>query len=168
MRVSFLPLLVVALSALSPIAAQDPNGDAGTGVDTSTDVPSDVPSDTPTDTSSDTGAAPTDGADTGNNGTANDGTSTDGGDSSDAGVAPSEPSPEFVVKIGGDINSMWVLNENTDQQWTNMTIELMTGSNFNMVHLSYVGQGINAVNSTVHNFRAPMVHPTGQIYFLQL
>lgn len=160
MRVTLLPVLVAALAFISPIVAQDTSTDDGNGDST----------DTPTDSSTDTSTDPNAGATmtSAPSATSSDSGSTDGGNTGDPGIAPSEPSPESSFNIGTDITATWNNTDVGTDQWTNMTIELMTGSNYNMIHLSYVATKINAMTSTSYSFKAPDVHPTSKIYFLQL
>lgn len=51
-----------------------------------------------------------------------------------ADVNPTEPGPSDVFKAGGQCHIAW--QPDTTGTWKVMNIELMTGSNFQMVHLT--------------------------------
>jgi hypothetical protein len=53
-----------------------------------------------------------------------------------ADVVPSVPGPGVVYKTGGTCSTAWNGDMASNTVWKNMSIELMTGSNFNMVHLT--------------------------------
>jgi hypothetical protein len=82
------------------------------------------------------------------------------------GIEPTSPYGETVAKIGGELKALWDTVSGTP--WTNMTIELMTGSNQEMVHLATLGSGIDAMETAEFKFTVPEVDPPSQIYFLQL
>jgi len=49
---------------------------------------------------------------------------------------PSEPSPGDVFKAGSSITATWTPDTVAGGPWKTMNIELMTGDNFHMVHLT--------------------------------
>jgi hypothetical protein len=78
----------------------------------------------------------------------------------------SEPFGETVVQPGADLTATWTAD--SEGVWNPMTIQLMTGSNQQMIPLSTVGQNIDATTTTSYSFKVPDVEPYSQIYFLQL
>jgi hypothetical protein len=77
----------------------------------------------------------------------------------------SEPFGETVVQPGADLTATWTAD--SEGVWNPMTIQLMTGSNQQMIPLSTVGQNIDATTTTSYSFKVPDVEPYSQIYFLQ-
>ena len=51
-------------------------------------------------------------------------------------VNPSEPSPGSVYPEGGSCPIVWGGDPNSVDTWKNMVIELMTGDNFDMTHVT--------------------------------
>lgn len=142
MRAAFLPLFAAALTAFSPVLAQDT---AAATDAAATDVATDVASATDTATTA---------------------TTTDSTTTSGEGVTPTEPDGNTLVKAGSNITAQWTVDQSG--LWSNMTIELMTGSNEAMTSLETVGEGIDGTVETSYSFVAPQVHPYSKIYFLQL
>lgn len=51
-------------------------------------------------------------------------------------VNPSEPSPGSVYPEGGSCPIAWGGDPKLTDTWKNMDIELMTGDNFDMIHIT--------------------------------
>jgi hypothetical protein len=51
-----------------------------------------------------------------------------------ADVTPTSPDGNTVVKVGQTAEAMW--SKDTQGNWTDVTIKLMTGDNFNMVEVT--------------------------------
>lgn len=81
-----------------------------------------------------------------------------------AAVVPLEPSGNSVFAAGSACTMQWT--PDTTGVWTTMNIELMTGDNFNQVHLKTVGtvDGTDATNAT-YSYTCPAVTPNSKIYF---
>lgn len=79
---------------------------------------------------------------------------------------PSAPGPGDTFKVGGTCHIAW--EADTTGVWKVMNIELMTGSNFDMVHLTTVTtvDGTNPATTTF-DYPCPAVTPNSAIYFYQ-
>jgi len=77
---------------------------------------------------------------------------------------PLEPSSTSVFNEGSNCTILWT--PDTTGVWTVMNIELMTGDNFNQVHLKTVGT-VDATDSTNPRYSYPClaVEPNAPIYF---
>ena len=53
-----------------------------------------------------------------------------------ADAIPTEPGTGAVFNAGGECHIAWEGDSDSTTAWKNMSIELMTGSNFQMVHLT--------------------------------
>ena len=51
-------------------------------------------------------------------------------------VTPSEPGPGSVYTAGQECTVSWDGDRDSDTIWKDMSIQLMTGDNFNMIHLT--------------------------------
>ncbi|EPQ56189.1 hypothetical protein GLOTRDRAFT_137993 [Gloeophyllum trabeum ATCC 11539] len=79
---------------------------------------------------------------------------------------PNEPGPGSVFNEGSTCHIAW--DPDTTGQWKNMAIELMTGDNFNMVHLTTVTTLDGTSTSTnTYDYPCPSVTPNAAIYFYQ-
>jgi hypothetical protein len=80
---------------------------------------------------------------------------------------PTQPGPVDSFKAGGQCHIAWDADP-TALQWKTMNIELMTGSNFGMVHLTTVTtvDGTNPATTTF-DYPCPAVTPNSAIYFYQ-
>ncbi|KAF8595773.1 hypothetical protein BDV93DRAFT_528452 [Ceratobasidium sp. AG-I] len=80
---------------------------------------------------------------------------------------PTEPSSTSVFKIGDTCSIKW--DADSTKTWSSMSIQLMTGDNWNMVHITTVAQDIDATDATKNTFTydCPEVTPTSAIYFYQ-
>lgn len=83
-----------------------------------------------------------------------------------ADVNPTEPGPTDVFKAGGQCHIAW--QADATGTWKVMNIELMTGSNFQMVHLTTVVT-LDGTNPAVtsYDYPCPAVTPNSAIYFYQ-
>ncbi|EIN06229.1 hypothetical protein PUNSTDRAFT_54488 [Punctularia strigosozonata HHB-11173 SS5] len=79
---------------------------------------------------------------------------------------PSEPGPGDVFNQGASCPIAW--DADASGTWKEMYIELMTGDNFNMVHLTTVAKvdGTDASNASL-TWTCPEVTPNSAIYFYQ-
>ncbi|KII85980.1 hypothetical protein PLICRDRAFT_165575 [Plicaturopsis crispa FD-325 SS-3] len=79
---------------------------------------------------------------------------------------PSEPSPGDVFNQGATCHIAWDVD--TTGTWKTMNIELMTGSNTGMVHLTTVTtlDGTDS-SKTTYDYPCPAVTPNSAIYFYQ-
>ncbi|PVF92810.1 hypothetical protein CPB86DRAFT_801740 [Serendipita vermifera] len=77
---------------------------------------------------------------------------------------PLEPSGSSVFNEGGNCTILW--EADTTGVWTTMNIELMTGDNFNQVHLRTVAT-VDGTDTENHSFSYPClaVEPNSPIYF---
>jgi len=78
---------------------------------------------------------------------------------------PSVPGPGDSYNEGTDCQIEWAADDS--KTWTAMTISLMTGDNWNMVHLEDVITGVDASTVTTHTYPCPQVTPNSAIYFYQ-
>ena len=64
---------------------------------------------------------------------------------------PTEPSPGAVFKEGGTCHIAWdVDTTDTSGDWKNMSIELMSGDNYNMVHITSMYHSFQSLLSFVN------------------
>lgn len=82
-----------------------------------------------------------------------------------ADVEPTEPGPNTVFKQGQTCRTVW--NGDADGKWGNMAIELMTGSDLQMVHLTTVAENLDGNKDGQFEFECPEVDPYSAIYFFQ-
>jgi hypothetical protein len=75
---------------------------------------------------------------------------------------PTAPGPGDVFNQGANCAINWDLD--TTGAWTQMTVELMTGDNFKMVHLADVGT-FDATKVGTYSYPCPTVTPNSAIYF---
>ncbi|CAE6499379.1 unnamed protein product [Rhizoctonia solani] len=78
---------------------------------------------------------------------------------------PTEPSGTSVFNVGQQCTIKW--DPDTTSTWKNMNIQLMTGDNFNMIHLSTIAQNVDATTQTTYSYTCPDVTPNSAIYFYQ-
>ncbi|OCB86331.1 hypothetical protein A7U60_g6645 [Sanghuangporus baumii] len=79
-------------------------------------------------------------------------------------VEPLDPAPGNVYNTGTDCEVVWATDPTG--QWTTMNIELMTGSNSQMVHLTTVAT-VDGTKDTRYSFTCPSVTVNSAIYFYQ-
>ncbi|KAF7356992.1 hypothetical protein MVEN_01035800 [Mycena venus] len=84
-----------------------------------------------------------------------------------ADVTPNEPGPGEVFNQGAKCHVGWAGDTNSTTTWKNMAIELMTGSNEKMVHLTTVATGQDGTVNGVFDYDCPEVTPNSPIYFYQ-
>jgi len=84
-----------------------------------------------------------------------------------ADVTPDVPGPGVVYKVGGTCHTEWIGDTASPTAWKNMAIELMTGDNFNMVHLTTVATGLDGTKDGKFDHPCPDVNPYSAIYFYQ-
>ncbi|KAI0694582.1 hypothetical protein C8T65DRAFT_55212 [Cerioporus squamosus] len=79
---------------------------------------------------------------------------------------PTAPGPGDVFKVGGQCTFTW--DADTTGVWKEMNVELMSGSNLQMNHITTVAtlDGTDA-STTTHTFDCPDVTPNSAIYFYQ-
>ncbi|KAG7097525.1 hypothetical protein E1B28_004868 [Marasmius oreades] len=82
-----------------------------------------------------------------------------------ADATPIEPGPGSVFKQGGECHTAWTGDK--DGKWANMAIQLMTGADLKMVHLTTVATGLDGNQDGSFQFICPEVDPYSAIYFLQ-
>lgn len=80
-------------------------------------------------------------------------------------VTPTTPDGSTVVNEGDNIDIAWAADDTGS--WNNVTIQLMTGDNFQMVPLQTLATGVDGTTVTTFTAPAPQVEPNSKIYFLQ-
>ncbi|KAJ7886035.1 hypothetical protein B0H13DRAFT_2044669 [Mycena leptocephala] len=88
---------------------------------------------------------------------------------SQAQVDPNEPGPGESFPQGGTCHIAWNgdTTSGSTTGWKDMAIELMTGSNEKMVHLTTVATGKDGTIAGVFDYTCPEVIPNSPIYFYQ-
>jgi len=84
-----------------------------------------------------------------------------------ADVTPSEPGPGDVFKAGQTCQTTWLADTDSPNVWKDMSIELMTGTNLQMVHLTTIASGQDGTVGGKFEFPCPEVNPYSAIYFYQ-
>jgi len=79
-----------------------------------------------------------------------------------AAVSPLTPTS---AQAGSSVTLEWTADPTGT--WTDMTIELMSGSNWEMVQVAPIASGINGVTQTSLAWNVPEVDPYSAIYFIQ-
>ncbi|ORY90099.1 hypothetical protein BCR35DRAFT_132439 [Leucosporidium creatinivorum] len=82
-----------------------------------------------------------------------------------ADVIPTGPTPGDSFNEGA--NCLIQYDVDTTGNWGNTTIQLMSGSNFDMVVVADVITGLDGSTGGVINWECPAVTPNSQIYFYQ-
>jgi len=80
-------------------------------------------------------------------------------------MIPTSPDGATVAKIGDQLTTLWT--KDTSGEWNNVTIQLMSGDNFQMIPVTTLQTGIDATTLSEYQFTVPDVSPTSKIYFLQ-
>jgi len=80
-------------------------------------------------------------------------------------VTPLAPGPGDIFQQGGTCTISW--NPDATGTWTTLNIELMTGDNFNMVHLTTVATVDGTTSPGAFSYPCPAVTPSAPIYFYQ-
>ncbi|KAF7317869.1 hypothetical protein MKEN_00874800 [Mycena kentingensis (nom. inval.)] len=84
-----------------------------------------------------------------------------------ADTIPNEPSPGAIFNAGQNCHIGWDGDANSTTAWANMAIELMTGPNQAMIHITTVATGLDGTKSGVFDYTCPEVTPNAAIYFYQ-
>ncbi|KAF9038684.1 hypothetical protein BJ165DRAFT_1308896, partial [Panaeolus papilionaceus] len=84
-----------------------------------------------------------------------------------ADVTPSEPGPGDVFRAGQTCPIVWLGDTNSTTDWKDMAIELMTGDNFGMIHITTVATGQDGTVDGRFEWNCPEVNPYSAIYFYQ-
>jgi len=77
---------------------------------------------------------------------------------------PSVPGPGDVYNEGSNCQIEWAAD--SSGTWTQMSIQLMTGDNLNMVHLADLTT-VDATKVTTYTYQCPQVTPNSAVYFYQ-
>ncbi|EPT03780.1 hypothetical protein FOMPIDRAFT_1115297, partial [Fomitopsis schrenkii] len=82
-------------------------------------------------------------------------------------VTPTAPGPHENFIAGSNCTIQW--NADTSGAWTNMAIDLMSGSNDNKSTVTNVASGLDGTDTTLspYNWTCPEVDPYSAIYFYQ-
>lgn len=80
-------------------------------------------------------------------------------------MVPTSPDGSTVARIGSELTTLW--EKDASGVWDDVTIQLMSGDNFNMIPVTTLTTGIDATSLTSYTFTVPSVSPTSAIYFLQ-
>ncbi|KAF6753492.1 hypothetical protein DFP72DRAFT_751064, partial [Ephemerocybe angulata] len=84
-----------------------------------------------------------------------------------ADVTPSEPGPGTKFNAGTTCTVSWEGDKDSTTAWKDMSIQLMTGDNFAMVHLTTVATAQDGTTDGRFNYPCPEVTPNSNIYFYQ-
>ncbi|KAK0489436.1 hypothetical protein IW261DRAFT_1325956 [Armillaria novae-zelandiae] len=84
-----------------------------------------------------------------------------------ADVTPTVPGPSDSYDEGASCVIAWTGDKASTTAWKNMAIELMSGSNTAMVHITTVATGQDGTVDGTFNYTCPNVTPNSAIYFYQ-
>jgi hypothetical protein len=84
-----------------------------------------------------------------------------------ADVTPSEPGPGDIFNAGATCPIVWLGDKDSTTAWKDMAIELMTGDNLNMIHITTVATGQDGTVDGRFEWPCPQVNPYSAIYFYQ-
>ncbi|KAK0501799.1 hypothetical protein EDD18DRAFT_1144430 [Armillaria luteobubalina] len=84
-----------------------------------------------------------------------------------ADVTPTVPGPGDSYDEGASCVIAWTGDKSSTTAWKNMAIELMSGSNTAMVHITTVATGQDGTVDGTYNYTCPNVTPNSAIYFYQ-
>ncbi|CAA7265211.1 unnamed protein product [Cyclocybe aegerita] len=82
-------------------------------------------------------------------------------------VTPSEPGPGDIFNAGSTCHIVWQGDTESDTIWKDMAIQLMTGSNLGMVHITTVATNQDGTVDGRFEYPCPEVDPYSAIYFYQ-
>jgi hypothetical protein len=86
---------------------------------------------------------------------------------SNAIVTPNAPGPGDSFNEGTKCSLSWAGDTESTTAWANMAIELMTGKNEAMVHVTTVATGQDGTKEGSFSYDCPEVTPNSPIYFYQ-
>ncbi|KIM39605.1 hypothetical protein M413DRAFT_19748 [Hebeloma cylindrosporum] len=84
-----------------------------------------------------------------------------------ADVTPSEPGPGDSFNAGATCRTTWLADPDSTTVWKNMAIQLMSGSNLGMVHITTIATGQDGTVDGKFEYPCPEVNPNSAIYFYQ-
>ncbi|TFK34023.1 hypothetical protein BDQ12DRAFT_636813 [Crucibulum laeve] len=84
-----------------------------------------------------------------------------------ADVTPSEPGPGDSFNAGTTCKVTWDGDKDSTTMWKNMSIELMTGANSPMTHITTVATNQDGTVAGSFTYTCPEVTPYSAIYFYQ-
>ncbi|KAF8336217.1 hypothetical protein F5887DRAFT_850649, partial [Amanita rubescens] len=84
-----------------------------------------------------------------------------------ADVTPTVPAPGYAANAGSNCAIGWVGDTSSSTTWKNMSIQLMTGDNYDMIPLTTVAQNQDGTTSGSFVWTCPQVTPNSAIYFYQ-
>jgi len=84
-----------------------------------------------------------------------------------ADVTPLTPAPGDVFNAGTPCTTTWAGDSSSTTAWKNMAIEMMTGANLEMVHLTTVATNQDGTTGGQFQFTCPDVDIHAAIYFFQ-
>ncbi|KAJ6478516.1 hypothetical protein C8R47DRAFT_1138595 [Mycena vitilis] len=82
-------------------------------------------------------------------------------------ITPNEPGPGEVFNQGTTCHIGWAADDAGSDEWASFAIELMTGPNEAMVHITTVAQEQDGTKAGTFDFTCPEVTPNSPIYFYQ-
>jgi len=81
---------------------------------------------------------------------------------------PTAPGPNDSFSEGTNCTFAWSADSNAGSTtWKIMNVELMSGSNLDMVHLTTVATNLDGTATSIYNYPCPEVTPNSAIYFYQ-
>ncbi|KAF9222017.1 hypothetical protein BS17DRAFT_685433, partial [Gyrodon lividus] len=80
-------------------------------------------------------------------------------------ITPLSPGPGDIYTAGRSCSSKWKIDPTGT--WRNVTLELMSGSNYNMSLVMRVVGALDGTTESAYNFTCPNVAPNSNIYFYQ-
>jgi len=84
-----------------------------------------------------------------------------------ADMTPSEPGPGSVFNAGSKCRITWQGDADSPTAWKEMAIQLMSGSNLAMVHITTVATDQDGTKDGTFEYTCPEVNPYSAIYFYQ-
>lgn len=84
-----------------------------------------------------------------------------------ADVTPSEPGPGSTFNAGATCTVSWIGDKESTTAWKNMAIQLMSGSNTDMNHITTIASDQDGTVDGRVNYPCPEVNPYATIYFYQ-
>ncbi|KAF8184479.1 hypothetical protein BJ912DRAFT_974980 [Pholiota molesta] len=84
-----------------------------------------------------------------------------------ADVTPTEPAPGDVFTAGQTCHVAWNGDTSSPTMWKGMAIELMSGNNFDMIHITTIATNQDGTAAGTFDYPCPAVNPNSPIYFYQ-